>query len=75
MAKKCTVYNQYCYVHSFIHGGEAEELRSKIEKLIKDFRGDQRCHSDMDDLLDELEVLLEKVDARDSVAYLEGKEE
>jgi len=71
---KCTVYKNYCSVHEFRHGAEAEELREGIENLLKD--------SDCFDKnkankywIGKLRDLLESVDARDSVAYLEAKDD
>jgi hypothetical protein len=60
------VIGEYCRRHQFVHGSEAEELRSKIEAILEAGAvSDQRLR----DLLDE-------VDARDSLALLEtGTEE
>ena len=55
-----------CPVHQgLLHGGEAEELRSGIEKIL--------AESDLDpiDLRASLQALLDDVDARDSLAHLE----
>lgn len=60
---ECTIYDTYCSRHEFHHGAEAEELRSGIEKLIAE--GDQVCCW-------QLQRLLDRVDARDSLAYLEA---
>lgn len=58
-----------CPVHDgTLHGAEAEELRAGIESLIEDGCGS--C-TDGDDLRSELIVLLDRVNARDSLAYLE----
>lgn len=64
---KCTVYRQYCSTHNFVHGAEAEELRSGIEKLIEQevLRTDEGWR-------DALQRLLDRVDARDSLAWLEA---
>lgn len=59
------VLGEYCAFHNFIHGAEAEELRSGVEKLMY---GDDPVHPAA------LRALLDLVDARDSVAYLEHKE-
>ena len=63
---KCTVYGKPCPEHGFFHGAEAEELREGIEAILE-HEGDERGfkHS--------LRALLERVDARDSLAYLEAK--
>lgn len=66
---KCTVYRQRCNAHHCIHGGEAEELRSAIEKLIEE------AHEDGDEFrisTGRLQRLLDSVDARDSLAFLEA---
>lgn len=62
----CSVYSDPCPVHGFVHGAEAEELRKGIEQIMKhdgDEYGFRRS----------LQALLDKVDARDSLAYLEAK--
>lgn len=61
----CPVFKRYCSEHGFVHGAEAEELRHGIEKILSD-----AC--DEDDFRRELRRLLEQVDARDSVAFLEA---
>jgi len=70
----CPVYKEPCHEHGFQHGAEAEELRAGIEKIIKRF--DEAV--DTDDLMaikDKLQRLLDRVDARDSLAYLEAKDQ
>lgn len=66
-----------CPVHDLkVHGKEAEELRSGVEEIIKTCRpctstredGCTGCH-----IVEELQVLLDRVDARDSLAYRERK--
>lgn len=47
-----------------VKGREAEQLRRGIEKLLDNSRTSRGC----------LQELLDKVDARDSVAYLEAQE-
>jgi len=59
------VIGRYCRRHGFIHGGEAEELRSKVEKILGRVRGEDRLSRAIRDMLDE-------VDARDSLALLEA---
>jgi len=61
MPKKCVI-GEYCSKHDFIHGAEAEELRSGIERLIDEGVTERG-----------LRRLLDEVDARDSLAYLEMK--
>lgn len=69
---KCPVYAVLCQEHGgIVHGMEAEELRAGIEELI----------AGADDSVDEdarvvsaadLQSLVDKVDARDSLAYREA---
>ena len=61
----CTMSAESCPVHSFIHGTEAEELREGIERILRTDGGA--------DVRSRLERVLDTVDARDSAAYLEGK--
>jgi len=60
-----------CPVHSFQHHGkEAEELRAGVEKIIQDYGiPENRTHDGA--LLRAMQQLLDSVDARDSLAYLE----
>lgn len=61
-----------CPVHAGeVHGGEANELRKGIEKLIEGV--DVSCH-EMAEFKDSLVRLLDRIDARDSLAHLERKE-
>lgn len=60
-AAKCVI-GEYCAQHDFIHGKEAEELRQRIEKMAAETRG--RFHRQ------QLQELLDDVDARDSCAYV-----
>lgn len=53
------VIGVYCQRHGFIHGQEAEELRERLEEL-----GDKAVNR-----------VLDEVDARDSLAYLEATNE
>lgn len=57
----------YCSEHNFVHGAEAEELRGKLEKLINEASIDEKVS------VYQLQRLLDNVDARDSLAYLEGR--
>jgi hypothetical protein len=61
---KCVI-GEYCRRHQFVHGAEAEELRKRIEGLIG--RGSVNRSNALQDVLDE-------VDARDSLAFLEARE-
>lgn len=71
-ANACPVRGVACADHGFVHGQEAEELRAGVERLAKEHRGgaSKRVTVLCDDLLD----LLDEVDARDSLAFLETKE-
>lgn len=57
------VMSVYCTEHNFVHGGEATELRERLEKLIEfsPTFGDYSC------LLGNVRYILDDVDARDSV--------
>jgi hypothetical protein len=61
---KCVI-GEYCSRHQFIHGAEAEELRQRIEKLMRVDTETQ--HHALQDVLDE-------VDARDSLAFVEVRQ-
>ncbi len=69
---KCPIRNVYCDEHDFVHGREAEELRSGVENLIRNSNGGKVSTR-------ALQRLLDRVDARDSLAWREasddGKEE
>jgi len=69
---KCTVYRTYCLTHDFVHGAEAEELRSGIERLIE--RADADHDREPFVTVRELQRLLDKVNARDSLAFLEAED-
>lgn len=64
---KCTVYSKYCHDHGFSHGAEAEELREGIENILESNPSEDEWEYKLRDLLNE-------VDARDSLAYLESKD-
>ena len=60
------VIGRRCREHNgSFHGQEAEELRAGIEKMI---------HDDSTSVW-ELQALLDRVDARDSLAFLESKDQ
>lgn len=64
-----------CSVHAdAVHGGEAEELRKGIEKLEERYRRSADITIEIDVVADALRRLLDDVDARDSLAYLERKD-
>lgn len=68
-APRCTIYQTYCHEHEFAHGAEAEELREGIEAIL-----DTACHvDDVEDIEQALRALLDRVDARDSLAYSEAR--
>jgi hypothetical protein len=64
LATKCVI-GEYCRRHQFIHGAEAEELRKRIEELLAEGYVDG----------DAVQRVLDAVDARDSLAYLEATSE
>jgi len=64
-----------CSVHNdALHGEEAEELRSAIERLQAKYRVGRES-LDADDVVSQLQQLLDEVDARDSHAFLERKDD
>lgn len=67
-ARQCII-GEYCERHEFIHGYEAEELRVRLEKLIGRKRDVGRSEVGLEDL----QAILDDVDARDSVAFLERR--
>jgi hypothetical protein len=66
MKKKPCIFGEYCSRHQFVHGAEAEELRQRLEELLARRGG-------IEDY--EVQHILDDVDARDSVAYLEWREQ
>ena len=64
----CRVYGEPCPEHGFIHGAEANELREGIEAILE-----TDCDvEDVEGIRRALQRLLDRVDARDSLAYLEA---
>ena len=63
-AREPCVFGRVCSRHGFIHGAEAEQLREEFDKLTQRFeiKGD------------EIQRVLDKVDARDSIAWREDRE-
>ncbi len=59
------VIGKHCKEHGMVHGAEAEELRLGIEKIIQD-----EYINDFDRKR-QLEHLLDAVDARDSLSWIE----
>lgn len=76
----CTAGDEYvpiedneCRVHGFAeHGKEAEELRAGVESIIEEFDGVD--FATVETVCGVLRALLERVDARDSIAYLERRD-
>lgn len=63
----CLIDGEPCEQHAgMVHGREAEELRQSIEKVLKDFYDDDEM--DIDAVL---RSTLDRIDARDSLAYVE----
>jgi len=71
----CPVYANYCAEHGFTHGAEAEELREGIQNLISKWSTEAievgATYPERFVEVDRLRDLLDRVDARDSVAFRE----
>ncbi len=63
----CRVYKEFCSEHDFTHGAEAEELRSGIETIMADMDEEEAWSRRA------LQRLLDKTDARDSLAFLSAR--
>ena len=66
-----------CTKHEgMVHGAEAEELRKGIEAILCEYAVDDAKDDGAadyaEDMTRELRRLLDKTDARDSLAYIEG---
>lgn len=78
MAPNRCVMGHACSRHRGVHGGEAEELRSGLEKILEEY-GPMSADSWMrtsagvpyEELRRALRQLLDEVDARDSLSFLE----
>lgn len=72
--KGCTYrFTERCKEHgNYVHGGEAEELRQGVEEIIKESR--QLTDHDNGRIIGRLEEMLQRIDARDSLAFLASKE-
>lgn len=68
----CPLYKDFCPDHNFVHGAEAEELRKGVERIINSIDGDERYYGD--ELVGRFQTLLDRVDARDSLAYREAQD-
>lgn len=64
--EECRFFTDYCTDHEFTHGAEATELREGVEQLLEQFPDDPPRAF--------LQGLLDRVDARDSLAYAEHLE-
>ena len=74
--KECTVYKKRCTLHGFIHGGEAEELRQRMEELAVELEEADPWPIEpvnTEEIAKSIRKILEEVDARDSVAFLEAE--
>ena len=69
-SKQSCIIGKYCSFHDFVHGAEAEEIRSKLIELISKLRSYSFDREDQFVHYSHLEDLLNSIDARDSVAYL-----
>jgi hypothetical protein len=64
MRERACVFGEFCSYHGFVHGAEAEELREKLEKFVgASTNGGRR----------QVQRILDEVDARDSLAYVEAR--
>lgn len=68
----CPIHQVPCPEHLFIHGKEAEELREGIEQIMKKWQLDATTVAHQ--MRYDLQLLLDCVDARDSLAFCELKE-
>lgn len=60
----CPRYGYYCTDHEFVHGAEAEELRSGVEEILSGLDSGK-----MPRWAVRLQALLDEVNARDSLAF------
>lgn len=73
-AKPPCVIGKLCAEHQFVHGAEAEQLRAKAEEFIARLNSaEAREGIDSQVVADDLQDLLDSVDARDSLAFVEVK--
>lgn len=70
LGPKC-VLGEACDLHGFVHGGEAEELRSRFTEYAEDIQDKHKVRGKT--VSEELISILDEVDARDSVAFLETR--
>lgn len=69
MTNPVCIIGRFCEEHGFVHGAEAEQLR----KAIEEFRDQLVDDTDIDEIESGLTALLDRVDARDSLAFVEVK--
>ncbi len=67
----CPVHSDPCPVHGYVHGAEAEELRAGIDGLIATRVLGGGAEEELEIMRSDLIRLLDKVEARDSLAFLE----
>ncbi len=59
------IFGKYCDEHKFVHGSEAEEFRSALELLLQKHLLGIPTYA--------IRRLLDRIDAKDSLAYLSFK--
>lgn len=69
---RCPIRGEYCGEHGFVHGYEAEQLRKGVEILVGEYFNPNAPVDDCEALRRELKALLDRVDARDSLAFVEA---
>lgn len=76
MSKKdmtCSITSSVCAKHEFVHGKEADELRCGLEGIIAYYSENYTPEADpIEEIVESLRNLLDRVDARDSLAFLEA---
>lgn len=69
----CPITSDVCANHGFVHGKEAEDLRRGLEGIIAYYSENYTPEADpIAEIVESLRNLLDRVDARDSVAFLEA---
>lgn len=64
----CRINGKRCPECEYVHGREAEELRRAVEKYIADLAADTEYEGGI--IQWDLRRILDKVDARDALAYV-----
>lgn len=82
--EEACVIGRYCSEHGFEHGAEAEYMRAEIERYIAeppdnaapdgDVSPQEAVQSALHDVGHALQTIVDRVDARDSLAFLEADE-